>query len=256
MPLKNNSGYQNQPQHFHQNGSHSIKPTSRKNRNSNMPLIGNASSLGLNNYGRPPKGGQKPRLNSLSTGNLNMQGRTRQSSGFAVNTLGNNSNSRVNMPNNVKSAYGDANMSAHDDQSQAQRQFSSSTTILDANGMNPNMSTNSVVHNPMSSNYQAPFMEEQTGQVQPQALKADFPEADSYLNFAQSPGLQGPQSNPPEITISGPQATPPMSTISDTQSIVTNDAEDTNDSKDTTRGNKKDKKKKFGLFGKKKKSKK
>lgn len=246
MAMKSNPGYANQPSNFHQ--SHSIKPTSRKNRNSKMPLIGNASSLGLHDYGRSSANGQPPRLNSLSTGNLAMQGRVRQSSGLAVNTLNNGSNPRLNMPNPIKLAHSDSNIQSQDFQSQ--RQFSSSTTILDGNRMNPNISTNSVVHNPLGQS---------NGHVEPEQRGQPIEQqpTDPLLteqNLPPSPALpQGPleeQAQPPQIMISTPQSSPALSTASGVQPTQTNEAEE------ETKENKKDKKKKFGLFGKKKKSKK
>lgn len=62
MPLQN-------PTITQQQHGHSIKPTSRKNRNSNMPNLGYASSMGFNNFVRPSTNGNssQSRLNSMSS---------------------------------------------------------------------------------------------------------------------------------------------------------------------------------------------
>ncbi|QLQ81898.1 hypothetical protein HG537_0G01520 [Torulaspora globosa] len=211
--------------------SHSIKPTSRKNRNSNMAIIGNASSLGLSDYGRPPAANQT-RLNSLSTGNLNSQPRLRQQSTVELNNNGQNgynastnSNVKLNMPHPVKansSAALNQPMSGGFNQQplefQTKRQFSSSTTV-ENNTTAADMSMGSVVHNPMT---------------QPQA----------------SAQVQ----SPPQINVEGPES--PLQSnggmhMSDSNEEIENSAGDSSQVSDT----KKDKKKKFGLFGKKHKSK-
>lgn len=220
------------PQAHHQ---HSIKPTSRKNRNSNMAIIGNASSLGLNNFGRPPATSQT-RLNSLSTGNLNIQPRLRQQSSFGLNNNGSNSNPRLNMPEPVNSTPsplnnqpGSAGSNSQPLEFQPQRQFSSSTTIQ-TNGMNPNVSMNSVVHNPMgdqSDNTQRPIQ------------------------------ISTQMASPPQINVNGPESSPSTSSAGFHSSDANDESgELTGESSPPTNENKKDKKKKFGLFGKKSKSKK
>ncbi|QLL34781.1 hypothetical protein HG536_0H01560 [Torulaspora globosa] len=219
--------------------SHSIKPTSRKNRNSNMAIIGNASSLGLNDYGRPPPAPNQTRLNSLSTGNLNSQPRLRQQSNVELNNIGQsaynastNLNAKLNMPHPIKassSAAVNQPMSGGSTQQplefQTKRQFSSSTTA-ENNTTAANMSMSSVVHNPMT---------ETIDQRQTQA----------------SAQVQ----SPPQINIDGPESPLPSSGgmhMSDSNEEIENS---TGDSSQPHTDAKKDKKKKFGLFGKKNKSK-
>lgn len=213
---------------------YSIKPTSRKNRNSNMPIIGNASSLGLNNFGRPPASSQT-RLNSLSTGNLNMPPRPRQQSNFGLNNNASSSNPKLNLSDPTKPGAlplndqpSSAGSNSQPLEFQAQRQFSSSTTIQN-NGMNPNMSMNSVVHNPMN---------EQNNSARPIQVSTQV-------------------SSPPQINVNGPESSPSPSNAGFQSSDANDDSvELTGDSSSSNKGNKKDKKKKFGLFGKKSKSKK
>lgn len=217
---------------------HSMRPTSRKNRNSNMPIIGNASSLGLSNYGRKPASSQT-RLNSLSTGNLNMQQRVRQQSTAEINNnhsgynASTNLNAKLNMPNPVKAnsfSVGNQPLSTGSNQQplefQAQRQFSSSTTMENNTGV-ANISMSSVVHNPMN---------EQNNVHQPQVSAQVL--------------------SPPQINVDGPESSPSSSggaNMSDSNEDVENL---TGDSSQLEKEDKKEKKKKFGLFGKKNKSKK
>lgn len=247
IPFRNNSGFQpqpnsalplqpQQPQQLQSHHSHSIKPTSRKNRNSNMAIIGNASSLGLSEYGRPPANSQT-RLNSLSTGNLPTQNRIRQPSVGGLGNIGNNSNPRLNMPNPIKPnsfTIGNQPISAESNaqpqESQAQRQFSSSTA-LDGTGVNPNISTNSVVHNPMI----------------PQDNSVEQP------NFGQGP--TGAPS-PPQINVNGPESSPALSGSGFQSSDNNDESGDTTNDEPNKENNLKGKKKKFGFFGKKKKTKK
>lgn len=245
IPYRNTSGFQPQPNsavplqpqqpQLQSHHSHSIKPTSRKNRNSNMAIIGNASSLGLSEYGRPPANSQT-RLNSLSTGNLPTQSRVRQPSVGGLGNIGNNSNPRLNMPNPIKPnsfTIGNQPISAESNaqpqESQAQRQFSSSTGF-DGTGVNPNISTNSVVHNPMTLH---------DGSVE-------------QHNVGQGP--TGAPS-PPQIKLNGPESSPALSGSGFQLSDNNEESGDTND-EPHKENNIKEKKKKFGFFGKKKKSKK
>lgn len=136
-----------QVQPFH---SHSIKPTSRKNRNSNMPNIGNPSSINMSDFGRPPNNSSQTRLNSMPTHSIVNQNRLRSptiekqteyATCHQTQTMTFNQVPAPSLNNHVPT----------------QRQFSSSTMIevtnnnnkVNNSSSNPDISTNSVVHNAM-----------------------------------------------------------------------------------------------------------
>lgn len=135
-----------QVQPFH---SHSIKPTSRKNRNSNMPNIGNPSSINMSDFGRPPNNSSQTRLNSMPTHSIVNQNRLRSQQ----------SKNKLNMPHatNPNNTFNQVPAPSLNNHVPTQRQFSSSTMIevtnnnnkVNNSSSNPDISTNSVVHNAM-----------------------------------------------------------------------------------------------------------
>lgn len=227
---------------------HAIKPTSRKNRHSNMPTIGNASSLGFNDYGRP--GGNaggggvgQSRVNSMSTGNLvsnaPMPKNIRQSSAAGLNYGANGSNLRLNSPPG-KQAPGVGPFGSDPNA----RTFSSGTNNgMEPTQLNPDVSANSLVHNPMNSqgsknnNLQVP-------------------------GASDNGGMGNQTSQPPVLQVNGTQSQPPnISPSAQDTSTESKGAEAVPTEESPAKGDKGDKaekgkKKKFGLFGKKKKSKK
>ncbi|KAL3230545.1 Protein PAM1 [Nakaseomyces bracarensis] len=205
-----------------------VKRTSRKNRHSNMPNIGNASSIGLNNFGAAPVGnGSQSRLNSLSASNLPaMQHRLRQTnSNLALNNINNKSSSRLNMPQPVKQNELQMNGGF---QSQ-QRQLSSSTT-MDHIG---DISTNSVVHNAMPYQNGNENSMSQPQLQQPNGAAKDFTQSPPPLH-------QFGSSN------NGSPVAPPTAQFSSSQDSGINNTS-------TDEEEKEGKKKKFGFFKKNKK---
>lgn len=217
---------QQQPQQQAGHVPQNVKRTSRKNRHSNMPNIGNASSIGLNNFG-PVANGSQSRLNSLSASNLPaMQNRLRQTnSNLALNNMNNKSSSRLNMPQPVKQS--DMQMNGGGFQ---QRQLSSSTQMDNVG----DISTNSVVHNSMP--YQTA---NENNMSQPHLNQAN---GTATKDFTQSPPPLhqfGSSSN------SSPVA-PPTAQFSTSQDSGINNTS-------TDEEEKEGKKKKFGFFKKNKK---
>lgn len=137
-----NNGYSNYQGQNQQYQAHGFKPTSRKNRNSNMPMLGNASNAtAFGNYSRPSTGNlnqqnmNQSRINSMSSQNL-LADQTR-------NRQGQGSSSYSGNPRNPK-AMG---MASNSMASLQQRQ--GSTTSV-SNGMDANLSSNTVIHNTQS----------------------------------------------------------------------------------------------------------
>lgn len=181
--LVNNSFEQNTQGQFMPQQGHmpqNVKRTSRKNRHSNMPNIGSASSMGLNNFSSVGNNGSQSRLNSLSTSNMPaIQNRLRHTnSNLALNNINNKSSSRLNMPQPVKQGEAPMNGGALGNPSQ-QRQMSSSTQ-LDNVG---DISTNSVIHN--SIPYQNGGME--TSNSQPQLQQYQNTQTQNTKEYTQSP---------------------------------------------------------------------
>ena len=213
-----------QVQSFH---SHSIKPTSRKNRNSNMPNIGNPSSINMTDFGRPPNNSSQTRLNSMPTHSIVNQNRLRsQQSKNKLNMP------HVTKPNNTSSQLPAANLNNH---VPTQRQFSSSTMIeitnntnkVNNSSSNPDISTNSVVHNAMQ-----------------------FTNATN--NTSSTVDINDPKNMvaPPTSSVSAP-STPTLSSASQMAEMTSPNANNA-DEEEKAGG----KKKRFGLFKKKNKSKK
>ncbi|CCK67917.1 Svl3p KNAG_0A02280 [Huiozyma naganishii CBS 8797] len=200
-----------------------IKPTSRKNRSSNMPNFRNPSTSNLGNFGMPggngamgngiagsipPSLNSQSRLNSLSSQSMPLANRIRQrqpqqSSSF--NNLHAASRNNPGIPSNQNFA-------------QQQRQLSSNSAS-DIHQM-ANMSTNTVVHNDLAADRFTP-----TGQNNDSATVTTRPEARQPIQFGTPPIPQAPSN---DIT-------------SSPASMETTD----------TKTEEKKKKKKFGLFKKK-----
>ncbi|QHS76697.1 Svl3p [Saccharomyces paradoxus] len=219
LPLQQpQQSVQVQPYH-----SHSIKPTSRKNRNSNMPNIGNPSSINMSDFGRPQNNSSQTRLSSMPTHSIVNQNRLRSQQ----------SKNKLNMPHAAKpnNAFNQVPPSNLNNHVPTQRQFSSSTMIEVANNnnkvnnssSNPDISTSSVVHNAMQ-----------------------FTNNTSSTVDINDPKNMAP---PPTGSVSAP-STPTLSSSSQMADMAS-PTTDNGDNEEKTGG----KKKRFGLFKKKNKSK-
>ncbi|CAI4053509.1 hypothetical protein SKDZ_16G2350 [Saccharomyces kudriavzevii ZP591] len=204
--------------------SHSIKPTSRKNRNSNMPNIGNPSSINMSDFGRPPNSSSQTRLSSMPNHSIVNQNRLRSQQ----------SKNKLNTPHAAKPNNTYNQPPAPNNHVPAQRQFSSSTMIeitnntnkVNNSNSNPDISTNSVVHNAMQF----------TG---PNNNSSSTMDINDPRNFVA----------PPTGSVSAP-STPTLSSSS-LMADVASPGTDIADGEEKSHG----KKKRFGLFKKKNKSK-
>lgn len=213
-----------QVQPFH---SHSIKPTSRKNRNSNMPNIGNPSSINMSDFGRPPNNSSQTRLNSMPTHSIVNQNRLRSQQ----------SKNKLNMPHatNPNNTFNQVPAPSLNNHVPTQRQFSSSTMIevtnnnnkVNNSSSNPDISTNSVVHNAMQF-------------------------TNTNNNTSSTVDINDPKNiaPPPTTSVSAP-STPTLSSSSQMANMAS-PSTDNGDNEEKNGG----KKKRFGLFKKKNKSKK
>lgn len=232
---------------------HAIKPTSRKNRQSNMPTIGNASSVGFNDYSKPTAGAGGPvvssRVNSMSTGNLPMgpvPKSVRQSSVPTLNFAGNGSNPRLAASRTSGFVGPNAPASGNNNvtggvTNEINKSFGSSNSGADPSHLTPDTSQNTVSHNlnGISSNLQVP------GENNPGANDPT-----------------GPQ--PPVLQVNGAEPEKPVETneaadvnetsgVSEEQEVTSGGGENAPAGGDESAGTgEKGKKKKFGLFGKKK----
>ncbi|SCW03537.1 LAFE_0G12662g1_1 [Lachancea fermentati] len=235
-----NSGLQQQaPMGPYHHQPHQIKATSRKNRRSNMPSLRNASSLdvlSMAGTGTAPAGLPSPGVNTTLTGPNGPAPRLNSiSNGITPHPIpqrfNNGSNLQMNnIPNfaapPTKSASTTPTGSSSSLPNQ-QRQISTSTTFDAVNSQQEaEISTNSVIHNPVSS-----------------------PLVNGQINDA----LPSPMSTP---------IMPPNEQFSEANSGAASPAQHSSSSKvaqenvDDEFHSKEKKKSKFGLFGKKKKGKK
>lgn len=246
---------------------YAIKPTSRKNRQSNMPVIGNASSVGFHDYSRPSTGGgpggavSSSRVNSMSTGNLTsapMPKAARQSSVPGMNLPGNGSNPRLAAHGRASgftgpSGIGGANNNVNGTlggNNEIKKPFVNTNSEMDSTHLSPDNSQNSGALNLNSSgsNLQVPGSGDSN-------LQAPGP-SDFDKNAQQPPILQ--------VNGNEPERPDAVNTTADTnETSAANDEKDVastgtgatsaggivNEVVDTAE---KGKKKKFGLFSKKK----
>lgn len=250
-PISSGMGYaggfpqQQQQQPLQQQQHHAIKPTSRKNRTSNMPNLRNPSNTNMTSFQNnmmnniPPQMNSQSRLNSLSSQSMNFQTRIRNPQqqqnmhSASFNNLNANirSNTMQHMPVNFNQ------------QQLQQRQISSSS--VDVNNVG-NISTNSVVHNqlrPHASMSNVNNMQSST--IMPALSKP----------LQQTQQQQQLQPQKPQIASHGPiqLGTPPISQ----SASYTVEASPASFSSNTTTGtsqttdSEKKKKKKFGFFKKK-----
>ncbi|CCE62333.1 hypothetical protein TPHA_0C01770 [Tetrapisispora phaffii CBS 4417] len=134
-----------------------VKPTSRKNRNSTMPTLGHASSLGLSGMANQNNGQNQPRITSYSSSNLANQGRPRQKSQqqppqqqplqFTQTPNSYNNANRTNMPKSNKTN----SFIIGNQQIGGGSNNNDSNYPQNSNDTNPNVSMSSVVHNPINS---------------------------------------------------------------------------------------------------------
>ncbi|GAV55024.1 hypothetical protein ZYGR_0AS03470 [Zygosaccharomyces rouxii] len=233
---------------------YAIKPTSRKNRHSNMPTIGNASSVGFHDYSRPTASAGGPvvssRVNSMSTGNLPngpVPKSVRQSSVPAMNFPGNGSNPRLATNGRTpgfagpNAAAGGNNNVTGGVSNEINKSFGSANSGSDPAHPTPDTSQNTVSHNlnGNSSNLQVPG-----------------------ANNSETNGPTGPQ--PPVLQVNGTEPEKPVDTNTATDTNETSEVNEEKDVASTGAGSvsgggdesagtgEKGKKKKFGLFGKKK----
>ena len=206
--------------------SYSIKPTSRKNRNSKLPTLGYASAAAMGNVNGPHHS-SNPTLESLSSQSLPAQNRSRQS----INNHHPNSAPRMNMPRASKSnsfTIGNQPLQNTMYQQNAQRLYSSSTI----DNINPDVSLNSVVHNPVNNN-------------------DTFNHSQNFgSNIVPSTPTKAPQMSVPHISISTFAQPGVPSNIAGESSAGPESATPENSSESVEK--EKEKKKKFKLFGKKK----
>ncbi|SMN22816.1 similar to Saccharomyces cerevisiae YDR251W PAM1 Essential protein of unknown function [Maudiozyma saulgeensis] len=222
----NYNNYQGQMNPNQQYQAHGFKPTSRKNRNSNMPLLGSASSApgtagSFGTYNRPQNGSaSQPNLNQSRIGSMTSQnllaGQARNRPAQNVGPYTNNSRN-----NNVAPGMNSTSMA-----SLQQRQTSAMSV---SNNGDPNTTSNTVIHNVQSAS---------TNNVT--GLKQ------TYAPVTLSQGTSGPS----KMNISGGsmqgQSQSPIIPASPDVSSVADQSSSSHDDKK--------KKKKFGFFKKKSKN--
>lgn len=229
---------QQQSQQFH----HAIKPTSRKNRTSNMPNLRNPSNSNMTGFqgnmmnNVPPSINSQSRLNSLSSQSMNFQTRMRNpQQGQQGQQQNMHSTSFNNLNSNIRANTMQHMPAGLNQQQLQQRQISSSS--VDVNNVG-NISTNSVVHNqlrPTGSMSNVNMMQQsttmpslqQSEQSQPQQSQAHVP-----------------------IQLGTPPIPPSASNLAIDSSPASFASNNTTSTSQTTDSEKK-KKKKFGFFKKK-----
>lgn len=246
---------------------YAIKPTSRKNRQSNMPSIGNASSVNFNDYSRPTGSAGAPpvssRVNSISTNsnlpNAPIPKNVRQSSAPGMNFTGNGSIARLNTPVNNGRAPGFAGPSGAN---------------MGGNIDNNNMlgGINNEVNKPFGVNNSAPDLAQSNPDISQNTVQHNLNGTSSHLqipganNSAINGSAEGPSPSPvlqvngasPQDPIEINPTTADINKISegdeekDVGSIVTDTKNTIGDDNEGAGTGEKPKKKKFGFFSKKK----
>ncbi|EDO14389.1 hypothetical protein Kpol_193p3 [Vanderwaltozyma polyspora DSM 70294] len=248
IPNSSSGNFQqnNGSQAYGQFPSHSIKPTSRKNRNSNFTNLGHASSLGLSNM-NTAKNASQSRLTSMSTSSLPSQNRGRQP--MMNNNNNPNSLPRMNMPNPTKQSQNTfiiGNQPLANGSTPVQlRQYSAGAVDTSI----ANTSMNTVVHNPMSNSVnngsgETSFTSANTSHSNP--TNGDDPSTPTLNQKFTIPNINVTTATPNINSGSDsfmntfpPSGTPPLTENKDTES-------------EKEKEPKEQKKKKFKLFGKKK----
>lgn len=224
---------QQQSQQMH----HAIKPTSRKNRTSNMTNLRNPSNPTMTGFkgnmmnNIPPPTNSQSRLNSLSSQSMNFPAHMRNQQvqppqnmhSTSFNNL--NSNVRANTMQNIPVGF--------NQQQLQQRQISSSSVDINNVG---NMSTNSVVHNQLRT-------AASTSNVN------GMPQSTSLPLLQQQQQQQQKQVNGP-IQLGTPPIPPATYNSTIDSSPASFSSNNTTNTSQTTDSEKK-KKKKFGFFKKK-----
>lgn len=231
-PIASNMGYNNNnnnnyPQQMNPNQQfqpHGFKPTSRKNRNSNMPMLGSASSApgtagNFGTYNRPQHGSaSQPNLNQSRIGSMTSQnvlaaGQLRNRPGQNAGPYANQQQQpRNNGPMPVMNSTSSASL-------QQQRQASGMSTSNN-NINDPNTTSNTVIHNVQSA--------------------------------ASANNVAGMKQTYAPVSLSSPSATnPPKMSISESGTMQSPVIPSSPDVSSTASHDEKKKKKKFGFFKKK-----
>ena len=226
-----NNGFQNypgQPNANPQYQQHGFKPTSRKNRASNMQMLGSASSApsasnSYNNYSRP---------NTANAGNAGPQGMGQPRMGSASGQ-GMVMNQNRNRPGQNPSPYNANPRNASNSMASLQQRQASSAFAV--NGQDGNTTTNTVIHTMQSqSTNNLNGVKQSYAPVQLSESTPNIAASQSGSNTAGAVNLNGSSIQPPSMP-----GTPDMSSSNDQASA-------TGSEKDG-----KKKKKKFSLFKKK-----
>ncbi|KAG0658653.1 hypothetical protein C6P45_002095 [Maudiozyma exigua] len=227
MGYNNNSNNNNYPQQMNSNQQfqpHGFKTTSRKNRNSNMPMLGSASSApgtagNFGTYNRPQHGSaSQPNLNQSRIGSMTSQnvlaaGQLRNRPGQNAGPYANHQQQpRNNGPMSVMNSTSSASL-------QQQRQ-ASGMSMSNNNINDPNTTSNTVIHN-----------------VQP---------------AANTNNVAGVKQTYAPVSLSSPSVTnPPKMSISESGTMQSPVIPSSPDVSSTASHDEKKKKKKFGFFKKK-----
>ena len=205
-PITSNMGYSNAnnnyPQQMNSNPQfqpHGFKPTSRKNRNSNMPMLGNASSApgtagSFGTYNRQQHGStSQPNLNQSRIGSMTSQnvlaaGQGRNRPGQNVGPYANQQQQQQQQHQRNNGSVPGMNSTS---MTSLQQQRQASGMSVSNNNNDPNTTSNTVIHNVQS----AASTNNVTGMKQtyaPVSLSSPQPSNPPKMGINESNAMQSP----------------------------------------------------------------